>query len=958
MRGRFTLLLVVLAGASPAVAASDFDEFKVKRREEFRFASAPTARWQGPKLVIGFETRGLCDVSVAVEDREGRILRHLACGVLGAKAPEPLQKGSRKQTLVWDGKDDAGRYVDDLAGAQVRVSLGLKPSFEKTLYWSPHRRFGFQKQFPVAAPEGVYVYDGRGFDHVRLFDHEGNYLRTVYPFPAAKVASAKGLLWHTYPQDGRKLPLKINFNQATMLTSGRNGYLLTYKAEEKRYRSPVGTDYHQIMDGAAATVMAVRAGRIALAYRKLNRLATDGTTGGLPLTGPRIAPTAVDRGNLRRGQTIHVAPRSAALDPTGRWMYLTGYVFGQMYRATKDIQGIRTFETYPGVYRLDVTSDDPPTVFAGDMKRLSKGGSATVLKSPVSIACDEAGRVYVADYAANRVQIFSPKGGLLKTIATPLPAQVCVHRKTGEIYVFSWHIRNEFDLWQAKPTLTRFGPFAKPERIESWPLKGFPPNRSAYRVSGFPYYAEIDSWREPLTVWASAEWGLENVLTRSKLARPGVVMYELRKGAFVPAREFAADARKTVLTLEPPRNARQRLYVNPADGMLYVSEADAGVGKSFTFVARIDPATGKTKRVELPFDAEDMAFSKDGLVYLRTENEIARYNPRTWREVPWDYGEHHDKVGFSSSRDGRPAEVTSVLSVPSNAFWHHGGMALSARGHLVISCYYEKDLPDRAGEAVLHKGKPYQPRMYPGRVPSSGRGGPIINIFDKHGQLIHEDAAPGLGDINGIYIDQADDIYLLSAATRILDGKRYFNDMSGTVIKFKPGKGRTISKKRDHMPLPLPPAKYPKRDPDLVSAPQGTAWVEGAEWLYGGVGWGGKNMGTGCACWNTRFAVDYFARSFAPEIDRYSVAVLDAAGNVILRVGRYGNVDNGKPADPAGGPPKPQAIGGDEVALFYPAYLAVDTDRRLFIADPGNARIVAVTLGYHTTRRVAIEKGE
>ena len=35
-----------------------------------------------------------------------------------------------------------------------------------------------------ATPEGVYVYDGRVFDHVRLFDHDGNYVRTIYPFPA------------------------------------------------------------------------------------------------------------------------------------------------------------------------------------------------------------------------------------------------------------------------------------------------------------------------------------------------------------------------------------------------------------------------------------------------------------------------------------------------------------------------------------------------------------------------------------------------------------------------------------------------------------------------------------------------------------------------------------------------------------------------------------------------------
>jgi len=82
--------------------------------------------------------------------------------------------------------------------------------------------------------------------------------------------------------------------------------------------------------------------------------------------------------------------------------------------------------------------------------------------------------------------------------------------------------------------------------------------------------------------------------------------------------------------------------------------------------------------------------------------------------------------------------------------------------------------------------------------------------------------------------------------------------------------------------------------------------------------------------------------------------VLDTNGNLILRVGRYGNVEDGKPLEPAGGPPNTRSVGGDEVALFYAPYVATHTDRRLFIADPGNARIVSVRLGYHATERVPL----
>jgi hypothetical protein len=71
-------------------------------------------------------------------------------------------------------------------------------------------------------------------------------------------------------------------------------------------------------------------------------------------------------------------------------------------------------------------------------------------------------------------------------------------------------------------------------------------------------------------------------------------------------------------------------------------------------------------------------------------------------------------------------------------------------------------------------------------------------------------------------------------------------------------------------------------------------------------------------------------------------------------VGRYGSVDDGEPIVAEGGPARPRPIGGDEVALFYAPYVATHTDRRLFIADPGNGRIVSVKLDYHAEARIPL----
>jgi len=84
--------------------------------------------------------------------------------------------------------------------------------------------------------------------------------------------------------------------------------------------------------------------------------------------------------------------------------------------------------------------------------------------------------------------------------------------------------------------------------------------------------------------------------------------------------------------------------------------------------------------------------------------------------------------------------------------------------------------------------------------------------------------------------------------------------------------------------------------------------------------------------------------------------VLDTNGNEILRIGKYGNVDDGKPLINEGGPPHPRSIGGDEVAFMHIQFPAVHTDRRLFVSDLGNARIASIKLEYHTEEKVSLRK--
>ncbi len=958
-----SILLALLSAfaCSFCADAAVVDEFKVKREEVFEFTQQPAVTREGDKISITFASKAWCDVTVAIEDAEGHILRHLASGVLGPKVPVPFQKESLKQTIVWDSKNDHGDYVEDLDRITIRVALGLKPQFERTLFWSPHKRMANACPLLIAKEEGVLMFEGRGVDQLRLYDHEGNYVRTAYPFPAGKLKDVAGVEERIFPQDGAKLPVKHGFVQASLLTSGTSALLgLPYK----------------FGDGFGATAMAASGNHVAVGFDQINRLGLDGTSGGLNLTGAKIGQRAKWSGYGGQGGGDEIiGPSSMAFSPDGKSLYLTGYFWREFYQSGADCLHC--------VRKLTYDQDAEPTIFVGQMKTDQGAGSdAEHFTVPTSVDCDAKGRVYVTDALNDRIQIFSPDAKLLKTVATPKPVKVLVNPKNGELWVFSWPIvgasnkiakEHDFQWDKVKPTLRRYGPMEDPKPISTQPLP-FDINLTGFFLTGPLASVAVDWWAPSPTLWAVAR---KHNISRIDVAWGGVGAYERRDhdpwmndgvrilvekdGQWQIKRNFADDAKSSVVQMKPADFARQRLAVNPRDGKLYVLE-DSGFSKSFYRMPQIDPLTGKVQMVEIPFDAEDICFDQEGLAYLRTDTLVARYDSHTWREVPWDYGEEHKGVGFTSLGGSKRADVLSAIATPGvrPVCWNQGGMSVSPKGNLIISCTSRAEESGRKdNESPWERsrneitGKPYTPRMFPGRVRWQE-----IHVWDAHGTLVAEDAVPGLGAMNGAFMDRNDSIYVMASPTRVLDDdKPYWNEMTGTMVKFRPKEGKVISSS-SVAAVPLAKEAWPNRAFDLIHGRTGKAWVEGAEWCYGGVGWDGFNpshSGGGCDCWNSRFSLDYFARSFAPEIDHYSVAVLDSSGNLILRIGKYGNVDDGKPLVADGGPGNAQSIGGDEVALFHACYVAAYTDRRLFIADAGNSRILSVKLGYHTEQKLALK---
>ncbi len=934
LQPRRMTLKVTGPDSAEVTARADRDVFTIKRQGPFEFTQKPRITRKKDTFFIRFETAAFCDTSVAVEDTtqtvagSPRIIRHLASGVLGINAPSPFIWNSRKQMLIWDGKDDQGRYVAhtdaDYAKYRIRVSLGLNPRLERTLYWAPEKRMMALAPRISACKEGVLMFEGRGLDRVLLFDHNGQYKRTIYPFSRETISKVKGVTWKTAVQDGKKIPVKKGFESVTLLTSGDSCFCNGKSGGH--------------LGGVGASAIATLGDRIILARNRINRLNTDGTTGNRPLAGARTTYQT-----KKRGKTHPYYPTSAAISPDEKWLYLAGYGF--RHHCNWNCLNV--------VQRVSLDGNGEPELFPSESVRKTRNGK---FQAAVSVDCDNKGNVYVADYINNRIQVFSPNGGFLKSITVSRPAVVRIHRLTQDICCLSWMVYHpgtrEYIRKNRKSipaVVYQFGPLSSPKEKKRMQL---PIPGSGYysdflaREGYLRYSGDIDSWADDLTVWVSREcdtsgmWGAAHGDGgRVESFAASTMVIREKNGTMQILKDFGKITQDRVHRVWPSDFSYQRLHVNPDTGRLFIKE-NQGPGKSLYQLIAIDPVTAKVDQVNMPFDAEGICFDDRGHLYLRTDKLVVRYDSKTLREIPWDYGIEAFKLGFSSigTNRRRVPEVVSGLTIPGvrPVCWHQAGMSVSPTGNLVIGC--NNYTPKRAKQLGFRNvkataSKRYEPTIYPGR-----RAGESVHVFDRHGKIIFEDAFQGISRLDGVFLDRNNFIYVMEGGEQQLDGKNSFSTSTNTIIKAQAGKARILSLRR--ATVPLPEELQPDRKPELNGA-----WIEGAEWLYGGVGL----APVGCVCWHSRFSVDYFGRSFAPETDHHSVAVLDTRGNLITRIGSYGNTDDGMPLIKEGGPSRPRPMGGDETALFYPVYVDTHSDRRLFIADPGNSCIRSVKLDYHTT---------
>jgi len=160
------------------------------------FTTAPSIAYvsASQKWQITFAVSEYTDVEVTiVKSADSSIVRRFAAGMLGSNPPPPFAASSLSQTLLWDGRDELGATVASSTGLTVRVRAGMSVALDKFVDQNPYY---FNSINGIAKDDNglVYVYGAYGSGAynltLRQYDANGNYVRTVIPFPAGLDTSS------------------------------------------------------------------------------------------------------------------------------------------------------------------------------------------------------------------------------------------------------------------------------------------------------------------------------------------------------------------------------------------------------------------------------------------------------------------------------------------------------------------------------------------------------------------------------------------------------------------------------------------------------------------------------------------------------------------------------------------------------------------------------------------------
>ena len=837
------------------------------------FSGKPQATKAGEGTKISFAVSAPIDVEVSVLDAGGKAVRHLAAGMLGGNAPEPFRKDALAQELFWDGKDDAGKPATG-GPFKARVRLGLGAALDRFIPAAPD---------PISRPTAigvgpngdVYVLAGRIYTNgksVYLFvlDRNGKYLRTLVPSPAnLKVEQVKGL-------DRLRLP---GGKEVPIIYHGYTGDVAPFLGGMRAQQLTVTSQGWIVFASGGNDMWDQGVQRYALVIK------SDGSTPPeVGFVGPRLGTA------FRYG--IGLRPQQIAVSPDNRTVYFCG--MGNYRKKPPRIHCIG---------KTSWTSKAPePTPFIG--KPNEPGADGEHLNTPSSVACDSQGRILVSDFGNNRVAVFAADGTFLGETKVERPRMICVHPKTGAMYVLTAP-----DVDGRK---RRTAPFAVVKFDKA--VDGKEVVRGSF--SGSDPVLALDASTSTPRLW---------------LANGGLFPIDDTGGRLTAGADVTAPA--------PGGFKNYPLYLacDPARERLYVGEYC--LGRPNMRIMRVDL---KTDKISYMLNASEVTLDRQGNLYALDgfgKNSISRYDP-DGKPLPFTSGSNKLTIKY---RAGLPNVGVKGLAVAPDGdiftfqdnntsapvyIWQFGPDGKVKRRDFVTGIPRDSGTGlavDRAGNVYaginVHAPQHFYPADFGEQIPQLAWYEPYPASASWYNRLQHKlpDAPPWNRMYINFYLYQYGSVFKFGP-----EGGKFYD--AGKVTKS--GKGAR-------------PAEAPADAREYYNAYLSrTAWLSGSKWEYRSFGicanrtegWGDP----GCSCMSSRFCIDRHDRLFVPDVFRFSVGVVDSAGNEISRIGAYGNVDSAGPGS---------AIPEPTIPLTSPNAVAAGEDK-VFVADRKSRRLVVIDLTF------------
>jgi outer membrane protein assembly factor BamB len=831
------------------------------------FTRKPTVTRDGDRVKIDFAVNRPTDVAVSIENADGKVVRHLAAGVLGKNPPEPLKPNSLAQSLLWDGKDDAGKATGG-GPFRVRVQLGMKVEFDGFLLDNAHAS-GEISAVAVGPGGSLYVFhrDGTangnmGGHKIKVYNREGKHQKVLVPFPADIRPERVKALGVFQTKEGDLVPHihnweTLSFYPDNVGVRGRDMPELSCPAVDSRGR------VYWLVKGPAL-------------------VAVD-PDGGIPyerFLGPRLLPDIKD---LRLAGPLYQfwSERPClAVSSDDRHVYFAGLSTGKGdYRSTTPL---------PCVFRVNVDRRGPGEVFAGKLGQ--PGKEKDRLTAPRGLAVAN-GLLYVADPGADRVVAFREKdGSYAGEIAVKNPQVIGVGPASGAIYVCVYTGKQTADL-------VKFSGLKDGKELYrlKLPRTGLSPNAGVHRIA-------VDTSARPVRIWMPGMYGNPTRLH----------CIEDMGDRFV----YRGDPRDKSVWAEGPRD----LTVDRVRDELYV-KAGGGVGGHYY---RIDDRTGKVKDlIDLrrhQLYGTQLVSAVDGNLYTFNWSKGLYRFDRQGKDLKWEGRENHvipiggmmcfqirhlalrpfappDELYIVAPSDyltKNPKDASKFVTLNvigqdgktrRTVIWQclNGAIPrLDAKGNIYLADLVKP--PDRS-----------YPKFFDGKLPAPPKetsGGDLFWNSYMYGSIIK---FPPEG---GIIWHQKD-------LPKSCLGKPPAELLAKPKMPFK---------------------RHFSSSPHLKGEVQGALWMRFGYSPYSAHMSGNTSH---CMCEGSGFDVDPFGRVFFPNLGQFRVEVIDTNNNPILTFGKYGNEDSGGPRARVAKPDIPLAWPVYVAVSDRHAYVADTVNRRV-----------------------------